>query len=117
MKHSENLLSGIVVKREIHHPTTSQAPTYYEELDGLPFYYNFDFSFAIILIVLGIGLLIVEIIVMGLGFILPFCLKKYICTKCKRISTHLNSPQKCNKCGGEVMLLDEYNKINNKNLS
>ncbi|MDE6138065.1 MAG: hypothetical protein K2F57_01180 [Candidatus Gastranaerophilales bacterium] len=109
---SENLLSSVVVKREVQAP----APTIYEDDYGLPFYYNFDFSFAVWLIVIGIGLFIVEFIVLSLGFLLPFCLKKYICTKCKRVSKHIQKPEKCKICGGEVMLLDEYNKLNNKNL-
>ena len=109
---SENLLNIAIVKREIKAP----PPTVYEDDYGLPFYYTMDFSFAAWLIVIGIGLFIVEFILMSLGFILPFCLKKYICTRCKRVSRHIQKPQKCKMCGGEVMLLDEYNKINNKNL-
>ena len=105
----ENLLNNPIVKREVK-PAITVQPTELpvETIEGLPFYYYFDIKFASLLIGIGIILFIFNILI-GIGiFIIPYLVKKFICTKCKKIIYKRTNPQKCSVCGGIVVPIKEY---------
>lgn len=107
MKVNENLLSGVFVQRQTTQ-TVEQPVPQYEELEGLPFYYSFDLSFSYLLIFLGIVLLVGHIVTIVFGCVMPFYLKKYICTKCKKTYVSWRKPQRCSICGSEVVPIEDY---------
>lgn len=108
MKVNENLLSGVFVQRQTQ-TVVEQSAVEYEDLDGLPFYYSMNASFAYLLIALGIIVLIGQILFFTFGCIMPFCLKKFICKKCRRNFVRFKNPEKCSICGGQVVPAEDYN--------
>lgn len=107
MKVNENLLSGVFVQRETQ-PVVEQSVVQYEELEGLPFYYSFNTSLSYLLIIFGVLLLIGQIFLVLFGSILPFCLRKFICTKCRKTMIKFNNPERCPVCGGKVVPIKDY---------
>lgn len=110
MKVNENLLSGVFVQRQSTQPIVEQPASYdeYGINEMMPFYYHIGPSFGFLLIALGIALFVGQILFLLGGCALPFLLKKYICTKCKRTFIRLKAPQKCSICGGKVVPLEDY---------
>lgn len=109
MKVNENLLSGVFVQRQAPKPVVEQ-PASYEEygLDGLPFYYHFGPSFGFLMIALGLALLVGQILFIVGGCVMPFYMKKYICTKCKRTFVRLKALETCPICRGKVVPVEDY---------
>lgn len=107
MKVNENLLSGVFVQRETQ-SVVEQPATQYEDLEGLPFYYSMNTSFAYLLIALGIIVLIGQVLFFVFGCIIPFCMKRFICTKCRRKIIRFKNPKKCSICGGVVVPIEDF---------
>jgi hypothetical protein len=96
------------VKRQIQTQTTVSQPVYDDSVEGLPFYYYFDFRFCVFLIILGVIVGILQFLVAGGLFAIPFMKKKYICIKCKHEFHRLSNPHSCPFCKGMVVSEQDY---------
>ena len=108
-----NLLGGAFVKRQIQPKvqtqTTVPSTEYYDEVYyDLPFYYTLDLRFCIFLIILGVLVGVLQFVLTGTLFYLPFARKKYICTRCKSTYKRFKKLKICPKCYGKVIPGKEY---------
>ena len=114
MKVNENLLSGVFVQRQSTKPVVEQSASYEEYgLDGLPFYNHLGPSFGFFMIALGLAFLVGQLLFLVGGCVMPFYMKKYICTKCKRTFVCLKSLETCPICKGQVVMMKDYDSYKN----
>ena len=102
------MFGDVFVKRQIQTQTTVPQPVYDDYVEGLPFYYYFDFRFCVLLIILGIIVGVLQFLFMGGIMALPFMKKKYICIKCKHEFQRYTNPHSCPFCKGMVVSEKDY---------
>ena len=100
--------NSVFVKRQIQTQTAVPQPVYDDYVEGLPFYYYFDFRFCVFLIILGIIVGILQFLLMSGFMALPFLKKKYICIKCKHEFHQYRNPHFCPYCRGTVVSEKEF---------